>query len=83
MNVRKELKNWREVFMRRLHFVVALLGALVFLNILSMAQIKIEVQGDKVPQQQQATPTQITSGNVVIPTQHHCEYDISTWRSYS
>lgn len=36
---------------------------------------QVKVKGDKIVAD---VPTQITTGNVVIPTQHHCEYDIST-----
>jgi len=44
--------------MRRLHFVLGLLGVLLLINILSTAQIKVEVQGGKGKQAQQAAGSQ-------------------------
>jgi hypothetical protein len=44
--------------MRRLHSVFGLLGVLVFINILPMAQIKVEVKGGQVKQPQQAASPQ-------------------------
>ena len=54
----RKAKNSSEVLVRKLNFVFVFLGGLVFLIMLSTAQIKIEAQGGNVTQPRHASSPQ-------------------------